>query len=139
MGEVVKNIKHIKTPIDVAIDVNGKRKDIDINQLPTKHNILDIGKETIKEYIKDIKKAKIIFFKGTAGFAENPKFSLGTKALLKAIAASKAFSVISGGHSTTALRKYGINKAKIGYISLSGGALVYYLAGRKLPGLEALK
>ncbi len=139
MNEILKNLKHIKTPVDVAVDENGKRKELDIKELPSNYHILDLGKNTAKEYIKEIKKAKKIFFKGTAGFAEKKEFAFGTKTLLKAVESSKAFSVISGGHSITALKKFGINQKKLGYVSLSGGALVHYLAGKKLPGLEVLE
>ena len=76
--------------------------------------------------------------KGTPGYSEIKGFEYGTREILKAIEKSKAFSVIAGGHSTTALNHFKINKKKIGHISLSGGALVHYLAGKKLPGLEVL-
>ena len=52
---------------------------------------------------------------------------------------SKAFCIVSGGHSETALEKYNINEKKLGYVSLSGGALIHYFTEKKLPGLEALK
>ena len=65
-------------------------------------------------------------------------FEKGTKEILKAIANSRAFSVIAGGQSSDALKKFKIPKSKFSYVSLSGGSLVSYLAGEKLPGLEAL-
>ena len=77
--------------------------------------------------------------KGTAGYCEDAKFCFGTRELLNAIASSKCFSVLSGGHTSTALKKFGIPKKKFDYVSLSGGALVWYLVGKKLPGLEALR
>ena len=87
----------------------------------------------------DITSNQAIFFKGAPGMFEFRNFSAGTRGILEAIAESKAFSVIAGGSSSDAIKKFGINKKKFGYVSLSGGALVKYLAGEKLPGLEALK
>ncbi len=136
--EVQKNITHIGAPIDVAIDSKG-RKEIAVTELPTNHDILDIGTQTATGYAKEIMHAESIFLKGTAGVCEKKGFEKGTRILLEAMAKTKAFTVISGGNTTTAMHRFGINKKNINYISLSGGALVHYLAGKKLPGLEALK
>lgn len=133
------HLKKLTIPIDLAVKIKGKRKDLDLENFPSKYEIYDIGPKTQKLYIDKIKKAKCIFMKGPVGFCEEKQFCKGTKAIFQAIANSKAFSVLGGGHSTTALKKLKINKSRFGYISLSGGALVRYLAGEKLPGLEALK
>ena len=138
-NEIKNNIDHIYTPIDVAILKNGKRKEIWVYELPVNAEILDIGKETVKAYVNEIKKAKAVFFKGVSGKIEDKNFQYGTKEILKAIAKSKAFSIVAGGSSASSIDKFKISKKDISYISLSGGALVHYLAGKKLPGLEALK
>ncbi len=134
---IKKSINNIKTPTDLALNVNGKRKEISLDELPTKYEIWDIGKQTVNEYKKEIKKAKTIFFKGVCGMEQYKNFSYGTKEILKSIAKSKAYTVIAGGSSAEAVDKYNLRK-KFGYVSLSGGALVHYLAGEKLPGLEVL-
>ena len=136
--KIKSNIKDIVTPLDLAFDINGKRVNIDIKDLPTNYKALDIGNKTIKYYNSEIKKAKSIFWKGTAGYCEKEEFCLGTKQLLKTIVDSKKFCVVAGGNSSEALERFGLNK-KISYVSLSGGALIYYIAGKKLPGIEALK
>ncbi|MEK6951702.1 MAG: phosphoglycerate kinase, partial [Nanoarchaeota archaeon] len=87
----------------------------------------------------EIKKAKSIFMKGTAGDCSKKQFCKGTYEILKAIESSKAFSLIGGGSLSEATRELRINKKNLGYISLSGGALIEYIAGKKLPGLEALR
>jgi len=138
-NEIKENISHITIPVDLAVNMKGKRKELRLSEFPSNYKILDIGSETIKQYSAVIKNAKSIFLKGTPGYSEIKGFEKGTKEILKAIEQSKAFSVIAGGHSTTALSKFKINKKKIGYISLSGGALVHYLSGKKLPGLEVLR
>jgi phosphoglycerate kinase len=128
----------IKTPIDFAVDDNG-RKEISLEELPTDKDIEDIGSETIKEYKKIIKKSKTIVVGGTMGVIEKKDMQKGTLEILKAVAGSDAFSLIGGGHAGEALEEFSIKKDKISYISLAGGALVDYLAGKKLPGIEAIE
>jgi phosphoglycerate kinase len=138
LKKIKKNLSHIKTPNDLAINFNSKRKELSIEEFPQKYAVWDIGERTINEYKNEIKKAKVIFFKGSPGMFEYKEFEKGTREILKAISNSKAFSVIAGGQSSDAIKKFKIPKNKFSYISLSGGALVSYLAGEKLPGLEAL-
>ncbi|MEK6929466.1 MAG: phosphoglycerate kinase, partial [Thermoproteota archaeon] len=73
-----------------------------------------------------------------AGFFEKENFSYGTKELLTAVANSMATTIVSGGHLTSALKKYGLAE-QIDHISTAGGALVLYLTGEKLPMIKALE
>lgn len=132
-------VKNIQTPIDFAVNVKGKRKELSLNEFPSKYEIFDIGKKTQALYVKKIKQAKSIFMKGVAGYCEDMQFCQGTNAIMKAITSSKAFSLVGGGHTSDAISKLRINRKRFGYVSLSGGALDEYVAGKKLPGLEVLK
>lgn len=134
-----KYLKDIETPVDLAVSVRGRRVEIGLDELPSNYQILDIGKETVNRYVAEVKKVRAVFMKGPVGHTGFKEFSFGTERILKAIASSRAFSVLGGGHLTTAMDKFGISPRKFGYVSLSGGALISYLAGEKLPGLEALK
>lgn len=134
--KLMKNL--VETPVDFAVKVNGKRKEFSLNEFPVKYEIYDIGKKTQEIYVEEIMKAKSIYMKGPAGFYSDTKFFNGTYALLKAISKSNAFSLLGGGQLSDAIAKSKIPKRKFGYISLSGGALLQYLAGQKLPGLVAL-
>ncbi len=141
---ILKKIKKIKTkniflPIDFAIEDKGKRKEINLNESPINKPLFDIGKKTIKLYQEKIKKAKIIIVKGPLGMYENKYFALATKEIYKAIASSKAFSVVGGGNTIDAITRFKIPKKKFSYLSLGGGALLEYLSGKKLPGLVALE
>jgi phosphoglycerate kinase len=131
-------LKLVETPLDFAVNLNG-RKEIPLKGFPNKNEIFDIGSITQKKYVDKIKKAKAIYMKGPAGDCSKKEFSKGTFAILNAIADSKTFSVIGGGHLSDAIVASGINKKKFSHISLSGGALLNYIAGEKLPGLEVLK
>jgi phosphoglycerate kinase len=126
-------------PLDLAVNANGRRVELDIEDFPSKYYVYDIGKKTQAEFISRVRKAKCIFMKGPAGYCEDKKFCEGTLTLLKAIATSRGFSVLAGGHLNSALERSGISKKRFGYVSLSGGALAAFLAGKKLVGLEALR
>jgi len=128
----------VVTPVDVAIDFGGERKEITLSQLPTDHSIYDLGHQTVENYSKILSKAKSIFVSGPMGVYENKEYNFGTKKVFEAIANSKAFSLAGGGNTIAAINEYGLTK-KISYISTGGGALVEFLMGKKLPGVEALK
>ena len=108
--EIKKNLKKIVLPVDFAVEVDVKRKNLSLDEFPSKLRAMDIGDGTIELFSKEIKKARCVFLKGTAGFAEDERFAKGTKELLKAVASCKGFSMIGGGHTTTTLREMGINK-----------------------------
>ncbi len=128
----------VQVPVDVALDVGGKRKEIPVSKLPTENSIFDIGAKTVENYAKLISKAKSIVVSGPMGVYENKQFNYGTKKVLEAIANSKAFSLAGGGNTIAAIEEYGLTK-KIGYISTAGGALIEFLMGKKLPGVVALE
>lgn len=128
----------IETPLDVAIEVEGKRKEIDVEELPTEYPIFDIGTKTIEKYRQIILKSKSIVFSGPPGVFEKEEFKKGTKELFEAIAESNAFSLIGGGHSVAAVQSLGLAE-KMSYISTAGGALIEFLMGKELPGVVALE
>lgn len=126
------------TPVDVAIDKDGQRVELDVRELQTGDKIYDLGPKTVEHYSKIIASAGTVFISGPAGFFEKENFSFGTKSLLNAVADSMATTLVSGGHLTTALKEQGLEK-KINHISTAGGALVLYLTGEKLPMIKALE
>lgn len=128
----------VKTPIDFAVEENGKRKEIPIEKLPTENSMMDIGAKTVEAYTKLITNAKSIVVSGPMGVYENKEFNYGTKKVFEAIANSKAFSLAGGGNTIAAIQEYGLTK-KISYISTAGGALIEFLMGKKLPGVVALE
>ena len=128
----------IRVPLDVAVNMNGKRKEVAVKDLPTSCPICDIGDMTIREYQRILKEAKSIVISGPMGVFENTEFMKGTEMVLDAIATSKAFSLVGGGHTVAAVEQLGLEK-KIGYVSTAGGALMEFLMGEKLPGVTALE
>jgi phosphoglycerate kinase len=128
----------IETPSDLAVNVDGKRKEIGVEELPTTYAIFDIGSKTISHYREIIRKARSIVVSGPVGVFEKPEFMKGTKELLEAIAESQAFSLVGGGHTVAAVEQFGL-EAQMGYVSTAGGALIEFLMGQKLPGVAALE
>lgn len=128
----------IMLPVDVALEVNGKRKEVPVSQLPSEHAIFDIGTKTVEQYTNIISKAQSIVVSGPLGVYENSEFCYGTKTVFQAIADSHAFSLAGGGNTIAAIDEYGLTK-KISYISTAGGALIEFLMGKKLPGVVALE
>lgn len=139
-SKIIKQNKHkIILPMDLAIEEKGKRRDTPIERFPVNKEIMDLGIRTIELYAKEIIQSKSVFFKGLAGLCNSPQFSIGTEALLRALSLCKGFTIVSGGHTLTMIEKMKIPKSKFGYVSLSGGALIHYLANNTLPGIEAIK
>jgi len=126
------------TPVDVAIDKDDQRVEMDVRDIKTGDKIYDLGQKTVEHYSKIISSAGTVFISGPAGFFEKENFSFGTRRLLDAIANSMATTIVSGGHLTTALKEQGLEE-KINHISTAGGALVLYLTGSKLPMIKALE
>ncbi|HEX2970303.1 MAG TPA: phosphoglycerate kinase [Bacteroidales bacterium] len=113
----------------------------DVNAVPDGWMGLDISDKTIKQFSDVIENSKTILWNGPMGVFEMEKFSKGTTAVAKAIAAATsngAYSLIGGGDSVAAINK---NKLadKVSYVSTGGGAMLEYMEGKKLPGITAIR
>ena len=126
------------TPVDIAIDKDGERVEMDVREISKGDKIYDLGPKTVDFYSKLIAGAGTVFISGPAGFFEKENFSFGTKGVLEAVANSMATTIVSGGHLTSVLKSLGLGE-KINHISTAGGALVLYLTGEKLPMMQALE
>jgi phosphoglycerate kinase len=101
--------------------------------------ILDIGEKTAREYATIISDARTILWAGPMGMIEKKEFEKGNLAVAKAIAKNQdALSITGGGETVTFLKKHKLDK-KFSFISTGGGAMLEFLAGKKLPGIEALR
>ena len=128
----------IKAPLDIAVEVDGGRKELSVDELPTNYPILDVGAKTVENYAKIIGNAKSIVVSGPMGVYEKSEFVFGTKRIFGEVANSQGFSLAGGGHTVAALQKLGLSN-KISYVSTAGGALIEFLMGKKLPGVTALE
>ncbi len=126
------------TPVDIAIDKDGERVEMDVREIGKGDKIFDLGPKTVEYYSKLISGAGTVFISGPAGFFEKENFKYGTSEMLNSVANSMATTIVSGGHLTTALKQQGLTD-KINHISTAGGALVLYLTGEKLPMIKSLE
>ncbi len=101
-------------------------------------SVLDIGPNTSQNYAEIIKKARTIVWNGPMGYIENPKFAKGSQVIAKAIIKSRAFAVIGGGETISLMSGIKYQASNKMFLSTGGGAMLEYLAGKKLPGIEAL-
>ena len=131
-------------PID-SVNANSLCNDADtttsdILRIHADYMGLDIGKKSIAYFSDTIKKSETIIWNGPMGVFEMENFSNGTKKIAKAICDATengAFSLVGGGDSVAAIKKFGLAD-KASYISTGGGAMLEYLEGKKLPGIEAI-
>lgn len=128
----------IIVPIDLAMEVSNKRKEITVDELPTDNLIFDIGTMTANKFASIILKAKTIVVSGPVGVFENPEFKKGSQIVLEAVADSEGYSLVGGGHTVAAVEKLGLAD-KMSYVSTAGGALIEFLMGKQLPGVVALE
>ena len=131
----------LRLPVDVVLgdkfDAGAASKTMAVGPIPDGWRILDIGPETVKAYSKVINSAGTVVWNGPMGVFEFPNFAVGTFGIAKAIAASKAVSIIGGGDSVAAIQESGLAD-KITHISTGGGASLEMLEGLDLPGVSAL-
>ncbi|BCU71288.1 phosphoglycerate kinase [Stygiolobus caldivivus] len=128
-------------PIEIPVDFLTEKQSGEIAEEPANSVngvIKDIGTTTIEIYSSFIKEAKVITLRGPMGIIEDERFRNGTKSLLKSAFESPGYVIIGGGHMISMVEKgIEINENKV-HISTGGGALLLFLAGDKLPALEAL-
>ena len=104
-----------------------------------KSAILDVGPKTIRAFTQKVVAARTIIWSGPLGFIEKKKYAKASIAIARAIGRNRrAFSVSGGGETVMFLKQYNLDK-KFSFISTGGGAMVDFLAGKKLPGIEALR
>ncbi len=109
-----------------------------IGTLRKEEEIYDIGPETIKFFREIIKSAKTIFFNGPLGLSESRDFAHGTREILDAIAKNHAaYKIAGGGETLEAINKFGVAES-FDFLSTGGGAMLEFLAGDVLPGIEVL-
>lgn len=134
--------KKLVVPVD-AVVTRSLKKDggvfvRGIGNIKKNEYIADIGPDSVKLFRTIIQKARTIIWNGPLGFIETHPFENGTKAIARQISASRAYTVIGGGDLHRIVRSMKLD-ASIDHISTGGGAMLEFLSGKTLPGIEALK
>lgn len=131
-----------RLPTDVKIGLKDKKEEYfregGIGTLRAEEEIFDIGPETIKIFSKIIKLGKTIVWSGPLGMFEEERFALGTRKIANVVVRNRpSFKVAGGGDTVSAIRKFDLED-KFDHLSSGGGAMLRFLSGKELPGLQAL-
>jgi phosphoglycerate kinase len=118
--------------------VDAPRHTVPSAQVPAREVGLDIGPRTVEEFARTIADAKTIVWNGPMGVFELEPFSAGTRGVATAIAGAGAFSVVGGGDSLAAVKRYGLEDG-FDHLSTGGGASLEFIEGRELPGITVLE
>jgi len=110
-----------------------------IKKIPADQKILDIGEDTARQFSEIIEKAGMVVWNGPVGLFEIKPFEGGTKVVAEACAETSAITILGGGDTIAALKKFEIPARKFTHISTGGGAMLEFLEGKELPGIQILK
>ncbi|MBU4082423.1 phosphoglycerate kinase [Patescibacteria group bacterium] len=146
MVKEVKKLQLTNTKLHIPVDVvvssdpsgNADKRIAPVGNIGDNEMILDIGTDTSYLFNKIISQAKTIIWNGPMGLFEVNKFAAGSREVAQSVVRSKGFVVVGGGETNTLLEQLGLI-GEMDHISTGGGAMLEFLTGAKLPGLEALK
>ena len=124
-------------PSDVAVERDGERIPMKVEELPTEDPIYDIGLETLMQLRPLLLDANCILWNGPASYFEKPQFAFGTIEILNICTESAALTILGGGHTSALVSSRGV-RDKISHNSTGGGACLTMLSGARMPVIEAL-
>jgi phosphoglycerate kinase len=131
----------IQLPEDVVVaaepDAGAERRTVTAGDIPPDLMGLDVGPRTVEEFARTIADARTVFWNGPMGMFELEPFSAGTRGVARAVAGAPGFTVVGGGDSLAALRRFDLLD-EVDHLSTGGGASLEFLEGRELPGIAAL-
>ena len=131
--------RRLVLPTDVIVKGPRSRvRRVPVAGVTPQERICDIGPETRLAFRHALGPAKTVIWNGPLGLAEDRRYAAGTLAIARALARHRGLVLVGGGDTVAFLRRVGL-RPKFRYVSTGGGAMLAYLAGEKLPGLEALK
>jgi len=141
MEKALRTGVHLLLPVDVVvtdeIKADAKGKIVSIESISPQQRIVDIGPQTTKNFYKELRKCKTVFWNGPMGVFEMPQFAEGTRAMAKLLASLNTTTIIGGGSTAEAVIELGLAD-KMAFVSTGGGASLRFLGGQELPGVEAL-
>jgi len=136
-----KNGVKLMLPVDVLVAPmfaeDSEMRNVDIDSIPADWEGMGIGEKTADLFVAEIGRAKTIFWNGPMDVFEFDRFAQGTKKVADAIANSGAVTVVGGGDTLAAIKKFRL-EGKFSHVSSGGGASMEFLEGKVLPGVAAL-
>ncbi|MCB2156882.1 phosphoglycerate kinase [bacterium] len=132
---------NVLLPVDVLVtdkfEAGANTKVVDIDGIPADMEGVDCGPKTVEMLNAELAKAGTIVWNGPVGVFEIEDFAKGTKAVAEKMAMLDSVTIIGGGDTAAAVKKYDLVE-KMSHVSTGGGASLEFLEGKKLPGIEAL-
>lgn len=142
MDKANKLNKALLLPMDIVVadkfENEANTKTVAAESIPSDMMGLDIGPKSIELFNKKIAEAKTVVWNGPVGVFEMENFAKGTRAVADALAKSDCISIIGGGDSAAAIKKFGL-EGNMTHISTGGGASLEFLEGKKLPGIAVIE
>ena len=128
-------------PVDVVVtdelSAKAKVETVSIENIPKDKRIVDIGRQTIRDFSQELHGCQTVFWNGPMGIYEIARFAGGTKNMARFLANLEATTVIGGGSTAEVVNEMGLAD-KMTFVSTGGGASLRFLDGKTLPGVEAL-
>lgn len=143
LGIADKNGVGVHIPIDVVCA--GDMDALETVRVPVEDvvgdmRIFDIGCHTVASYGEILSHSQTIIWNGPMGVCEKKNFEKGTQGILKVVAAQKsAKTILGGGDTLEVLKNFGVEKSAFSHVSTGGGAMLEFLEGKELPGIEVLR
>lgn len=141
MQDALKKEVRLLLPIDVVVadEVSNQARfnTVAVENISPQMRIVDIGSRTIKNFSEELQRCKTVFWNGPMGIYEIPQFAKGTQTMAELLANLDATTVIGGGSTAEVVIKSRL-ASKMTFVSTGGGASLEFLAGKALPGVEAL-
>lgn len=135
----VKLLLPVDTKLGKEFAPDTESKIVSCKEIPDNWQGFDIGPETIKQYVEEVKSAKTVIWNGPLGLSEFEQFAIGTDTMAKTLAdLNDCTTIIGGGDSAAAVERAGLAD-KMTHISTGGGASLEFLEGKRLPGIECLQ
>ena len=135
----VKFLLPVDTKLGKEFAPDTESKTVACKEIPDNWQGFDIGPETIKQYVEEVKSAKTVIWNGPLGLSEFEQFAIGTDTMAQTLAdLNDCTTIIGGGDSAAAVERAGLAD-KMTHISTGGGASLEFLEGKKLPGIECLQ
>lgn len=124
--------------VTTDLDAPGPGMPVSADEIPRGQKAVDVGSATRHRFAREIARAGSLFWNGPLGVFEKPPFDEGTNEVAQALAECPGFTVVGGGETVAAVRRAGVAD-RLGHVSTGGGASLDFLAGKTLPGVDALR
>ena len=129
----------LPTDVVVVTDIQPEAamRTVAVSDIGAGHRIVDIGPKTAATFASCLSTCRTVFWNGPMGIYEMPRFAAGTRAMMEALADSRAATILGGGSTAEAVAHFGLTE-RMTFVSTGGGASLEFLGGKTLPGVEAL-